>query len=189
MMMTAEDSISTSRLLLRIPKEDDAKDMVEGAGNLAVSRYLSVVPHPYTEDDALEFINECITKWSGKHITYRTYAIELKSESKVIGVISLEDIDSFDKNATAGFWLNEKYQKKGFMSEALQAIVSFAFDKLELERINTSVFSDNEGSIKLHLKQEFEREGFKKKSCRTKATGEFKDEIIYGLLKEQWNQR
>src|SRR3982751_2395640 len=48
--------IATARLLLRPLRASDVADMVAGAGDLAVSRMLARVPHPYTEDDAAAVI-------------------------------------------------------------------------------------------------------------------------------------
>ncbi|GAH80485.1 unnamed protein product, partial [marine sediment metagenome] len=54
--------LETKRLILRTPRKSDWKDIVEAVGDIKVSKFLSLVPHPYKKKDALLWINECIKK-------------------------------------------------------------------------------------------------------------------------------
>lgn len=72
--MNEDRKIQTERLLLRPYTLSDVKDIVEGLNNLNVSKWLAAVPYPYTENDALEFINNLIEN------RLYNFAYELKSE-------------------------------------------------------------------------------------------------------------
>jgi hypothetical protein len=51
--------LTTKHLILRQPKIKDAKDIIEGINNLNISKWLLVVPYPYTMKDARWYINHC----------------------------------------------------------------------------------------------------------------------------------
>ena len=70
--------LETPRLILRKPKLSDWKDIVEGCKVLDVSKYLAVVPYPYTKKDAIEWINRTIKKWNKKEREDYTFVIEKK---------------------------------------------------------------------------------------------------------------
>jgi RimJ/RimL family protein N-acetyltransferase len=48
------------------------------------------------------------------------FLIEQKSENKVIGGIGLNSIDNIQGTGSLGYWINKKYHKKGYASEALK---------------------------------------------------------------------
>jgi len=72
------------------------------------------------------------------------------------------------------------------MTEALTAVLVFSFEKLNLGRIQASTFGENVKSYGLLRKVGFSEEGLRKKSIRSKSTGEFHDERMFGFLKEDW---
>jgi RimJ/RimL family protein N-acetyltransferase len=179
--------LETKRLILREWTKKDVNDLIEGLNNLNVSRWLAFVPHPYTKKDAEDWINCCINdaRKGEKRDSYR-FAIELKSEKKVIGGISLDRIDKFQGTAGGGWWLNEKYHRKGYGTEALAARIRFAFGRLKLRRIENGFFKGNLSSFKLQKKLGYKIEGLRRKAYRCKADGKIRDEYVTGLLKEEW---
>lgn len=180
--------LETKRLILREWKECDKKDTIKGINNLNVSKWLLVVPHPYTQKDANWWINHCKEKQNKKPRTDFGFAIELKSEKKVIGGIGLSKVNNFDGTASLGYWLAESYWKQGYGSESLDALLKFAFNKLKLRRVEAGVFVGNPSSGKLLEKFGAKQEGLKRKALRCKADGKIKDELMYGLLKEEWRR-
>ncbi|PIN89616.1 hypothetical protein COU60_03330 [Candidatus Pacearchaeota archaeon CG10_big_fil_rev_8_21_14_0_10_34_76] len=180
--------LETKRLILRPPKKSDWKDIVEGAGNIEVSKNLSLVPHPYTKKDAQKWIKGTIKKWKKKDKKDITFFIELKSERKIIGVTSIHNIDMKDKKATTGSWLNKKYWRKGYMTEAKIPVLDFAFNKIGLKKIETEAFVENISSNGMSKKLGFKKEGLLRKTTVSKATGKVHDANTYGLMKEEWVQ-
>jgi RimJ/RimL family protein N-acetyltransferase len=177
--------IETNRLILRKPKLSDSKDIVEGISHPQVIKMLEGAPVPYKEKDAIEYI-----KKSGKKFGRESYSfsIELKDEKKVIGNINLGSINSYKKVATTGSWVNKKYQKRGIMTEAKIAVNDFAFNRLGLIRLDSSVKKENKASNATQLKMGYELEGIRRKGFRSKASSRFYDLNLYGLLKEDWKK-
>ncbi len=165
----------------------DWKDIMEGAGDLNISRRTLTIPHPYKKSHAIKWLKESIKKWDSK----KAYAflIELKEERKIIGTIGLMHINLDSRTAETGSWINKKYQKKGYITEAKIAANNFAFNKLKLRKLNSSVFSDNKASNNVQRKVGYKLEGIRKKHLITSLTKEIKDENLYGLFKEDWKKK
>ena len=177
--------IETKRLILRKPKLSDWKDVVEGVGNLDVSKRTENIPYPYSKKNALEWLKRSIKKWGKKDYCL---SIELKSEKKIIGSIDLSDVDKFKGTATTGSWINKKYWKKGYITEAKIAANEFAFNELKLRKLNSTVFTDNKASNKTQQRMGYRFEGCKKKDTCTLSAGKIKDVNLYGLFKEDWKK-
>ncbi len=176
--------IETERLILREYKMEDIDDVVEGLNNINVSKWLADVPFPYTREDAKEFITYALNN----KINSYNFAIVLKSENKVIGATQISNINFTHGTAGGGIWLNEKYQGKGYGTEAFGARINFAFNELGLRRLENGYFKGNEKSHKMQLKFGYKDEGIRRKRFISKATNKVEDEYITGLLKEEWKK-
>jgi len=180
--------LKTKRLILRPLKKSDWKDIVEGVGELDVAKMTKSIPYPYTKKDALEWINKNIKKNRKKEKESYNFALELKSEKKVIGDIDLSKINKFSGTATTGSWINKQYWRKGYITEAKIAVNDFAFNKLKLRKLNSEVFKNNKASNATQKKVGYKLEGIEKEQVRSLSTKEIHDVNLYGLLKEDWRK-
>lgn len=182
--------LETKRLILRDWKMGDIEDLFEGLNNLDVARWLAFVPHPYTKTHAKAWIKHCIEAAKGK-ARRRAYefAIELKSEGKVIGGVSINRIDDTHGTAGGGIWINAQYQTEGYGSEAFGERIRFAFQELKLRRLENGFLKGNSRSLRMQKRFGYKTEGVKRKAFRCMADGNLKDECITGLLMEEWKKR
>jgi len=180
--------LETKRLILRQPKKSDWKDIVEGVGEYDVSKMTSHIPYPYKKKDAEEFIKKVTKRFKQKIINDYLFYIELKSEKKVIGAIGIHKIDRISLTGETGSWINKKYWRNGYITEAKIAANDFAFNKLKLRRLNSPVYSDNIASNATQIKMGYKLEGMQRKSVKSIASGKIHDANIYGLLKEDWKE-
>ncbi len=180
--------IETKRLILRPPVEEDWRDIVAGVSDLAVSRMLLAVPHPYNESDANEFIERTIKRWNEEPQTDYTFFLESKQSGKVIGSSGLHKVDRFNGTVSTGSWIRRDHWRQGYILEAKIPILDFAFDSLKLRRIETCAFAENIASQAMSEKLGFTREGVCKAASRSRATDEIHDEIHYGLFHEDWQR-
>jgi len=181
--------IETERLILRQPNKADISDVVRNLSNLEVSRWLLVVPYPYTRKDAQWYINHCAEKLKKKPRTDYSYWIELKESGEVIGGIGLSGIKFDQGTGTIGYWLGTSHHRKGYGSEALEALIDLAFKRLKLRRLEAGVIVGNPSSGVLLEKYGFKLEGLKRKAVIPKATGKIVDEHIYGLLRREYPRK
>ena len=172
--------IETERLILRKPELSDAESIAKNANDIEVSKWLLVVPNPYTLKDAISWIKSFDDPKEGYSFT-----IELKSEKCIIGGMGLHKIDLEKKRADVGYWIGSNYHRKGYGSEALAAIIDFAFNKLELKVLEAGVFEGNPSSGKM-----LEKFGFKivgeSKTVTCKADGRRVQDIPYKLFKKDY---
>ena len=175
--------IESKRLILRSWEDGDIDDIVEGLNNINVSKWLASVPYPYTDNDAQNFIKRAKEQDENTKISL---AIVLKENNKVIGGTEIRNINKKDGTAGGGIWLNEKYQKNGYGTEAFYTKIKYAFEVLGLRRMENGYFQNNEKSKRMQEKLGFKNEGIKRKKYLCLATGEYVDECITGLLKEDF---
>ena len=177
--------MQTERLIIRKLKASDWPDIMEGAGEYDVSKRTKSIPHPYNRSDAELFIKSALKGW-GK--SSYLFCLELKTEKKVIGMMGLGNILRSNGTAATGSWINKKYWRQGFITEAKIAVNDFAFDTLNIRRLNSSAMVNNAASNATQLKVGYIFEGIQRKGCRCKASGKIHDLNLYGLLKEDWKR-
>jgi len=105
-------------------------------------------------------------------------------ENKIIGIVGLKDTDLDNKKTEIGYWLSEKFQHRGIMTQCCKALISYAFNDLHLNRIQIKVATDNSKSWKIPKRLGFVSEG-------TERDGElhsrgFVDLLIFSLLKKDY---
>jgi [ribosomal protein S5]-alanine N-acetyltransferase len=180
--------LETKRLILRKPKMSDWKDLLEGMSNLNISKNLEPVSFPYKKKDAQDFIKKRIKKWNKKEQDDFVFFIELKSEKKVIGTMGLHNVDKFNGLSETGSWINEKYWRKSYITEAKIAVNEFAFNKLKLRKLHSPLFATNKASDATQKRMGYKLEGVLRKHSKCKATNKIHDVKVYGLLKEDWKK-
>lgn len=133
-----DDRIETARLILRAPDRRDVVALARLANNAKIHAMLARLPHPYTQADAIAFVDEFSRQDSEK-----VYAITQKSGA-FIGVVGL----TFAKDAppALGYWLGEPYWGKGYATEAVGALVAAAVATGRCPAILARARSDNPSS-------------------------------------------
>lgn len=175
--------LETDRLILRNWNIQDRYNLVEGLNDIEVTKWKGYDNYPYTLEDADKEIESILKKYEKGN--YYNWAIVLKTENKVIGRVGLYDI--YDNVAHGGgIWINRKYWNNGYATEAMKARTEFAFEELNLRKIENSFFEGNEVSWKLQEKLGYKIEGLKREAIQCKADGIIKNEYITGLLKGEW---
>ena len=178
--------LRTKRLVLRQLRREDLPDLVENINNINVSKWLLVVPYPYTVKDAREYLRHTQKSWKVRNKKDYSFTIAKKEDNVLIGGCGIHKISKEQGTAEMGYWLGERYWRQGYGTEGMNAMIEFAFGKLGLRRINSGVFRGNPSSGKMQEKLGFKNEGLRRKGCVCKADGKIKDEYAYGLLKEEW---
>jgi ribosomal-protein-alanine N-acetyltransferase len=133
-------------------------------------------PYPYTLQDAQTWI---LIANATQPIT--NFAIIINGEAAGgIGLILQPDV--YYKSAEIGYWLSENYWNKGIITEAVQAITSYGFNQLHLERIFASVFAWNIKSARVLEKAGYSFEG--KLSNSVYKDGQLIDSLLYAKVKQ-----
>lgn len=175
-VLNDHESHDTENLLLRKFTIEDASDVLEYGSDADTLKYL-VWAGISTIDDAKAAIMEYYWSRSG------FFAIEQKKSKKCIGCIDLR-LEPEHEKASFGYVLNRQYWGKGYMTEALLTLLEFCFEKLGLNRVESTHFAGNEGSGKVMQKCGMECEGLARQEVKVK--GVFHDVAHYGITRERW---
>lgn len=104
-------------------------------------------------------------------------------DDRAVGCIDLFDFDPNHRRAGVGILIaGEPDRQKGFASEALGLLIDYCFSTLHLRQLYCNILSDNEASIRLFKKHNFEITGTKKQWIR--VGNEWRDEHLLQLVKE-----
>jgi [ribosomal protein S5]-alanine N-acetyltransferase len=155
---------------------DDAESVARHANNRKV--WLAVrdtFPHPYTIDDAHEFIRGAIAEQPATR-----FCIEINGTAVGgIGVHPGQDVHRH--TATVGYWLGEEFWGRGIMTEAVTAVTDFSFENFPLRRISAEVFANNPASARVLEKAGFVFEGRLKNYVL--KDGQLLDSLLYARTK------
>ena len=168
--------IQTARLTLRSYTSADIPDLVRLAGAREVAATTLRIPHPYTEQDAKDFIET----YAAKTVPESRFAITLTSDGQLCGGIGLR-VDEPHQHAELGYWLGVPYWGQGYGTEAARAMIHYGFETLGLHRIYASYVPHNVASGRVLQKIGMRREGrMRAHICKW---GEFQDLECYEMLK------
>jgi len=181
--------IETKRLILRDIGKKDEESIRKHINNLNVSKWLLAVSYPYKKKDADWWVSHCLENQKEKPRKSYNFGVVIKPNKEVVGGIGLTKVNREQRTAEIGYWLSEKYWKRGLMYEATLSVIKFAFNKLKLRKLIIRAYSKNRASNKLAKKLGAGKEGLLRKHAVCKATGKIHDEIIFGLLKEEWRKK
>lgn len=146
--------ITTERLILRPVAASDAEAIATLADNYKVAVMLARLPYPYTIAHAHQFIDWVKEQPEGHTI----FVICLRDEARTfIGVCSYECRDG--EHPELGYWLGEPYWGKGYMSEAVKAVITHAFTVARHERLLSGCRLQNLASRRVLEKAGFEHSG------------------------------
>ena len=176
--------LTTDRLTIRCLGEADIPAFFDIFSNPEVMRYWSCPP--LTEiARAEELVNEILDGYrTGRSLQV---GIQRSSDRVLIGTCTLLHFNHQCRRAEIGYALGKPYWGKGFMGEALQSFIDYAFVTLDLRRLEADIDPRNAASAKTLERLGFQKEGLLRE--RWVVDGEISDTSFYGLLKSDWMQR
>jgi RimJ/RimL family protein N-acetyltransferase len=115
------------------------------------------------------------------------FAIHALADDRLIGFISLEDIDWTNRDAYVAIGIGEpEYWGKGYGTDAMRLMLRYGFTELNLHRISLTVFEYNPRGIRSYEKCGFKHEG------RTREfilrDGKRWDMLHMGILRADWQE-
>ncbi len=170
-------TLETQRLKLRPYTEADIEELLSVIGAREVAATTLRIAHPYTEQDARDFL--AITKEPGK----LWLAITRSSNERLIGGIGLR-VDEQHQHAELGYWLGVPYWDQGYATEASREMIRYGFETLGLHRIFASHFKQNPSSGRVLKKLGMRYEGCQREHLR--KWDQFIDSELYGILRQEW---
>lgn len=180
-ILLKEMPIETERLVLRYIELKDAYDMYEYASIPEVCEYLLWDPHINLSatEGYIEFLNKRYLRG-----LYADWAVVLKSTGKMIGTCGYAMIDTAENYGEIGYVLSPYFRGKGYMSEAVKAVLELSFEKLGLSRATLRIIEDNLDSIRLAERLGFAFDG----NSKMEIKGRERDIVHYSFSQEQYER-
>ncbi len=173
--------LTTDRLILRPLQLSDSKDIQRMAGSSKIAATTATIPHPYLDGVAEEWILKH-QEWFEKGLSV-DFGMQLKSTDQLIGNISLM-INKSNQRAEIGYWVGEDHWNNGYCTEAMKAVIGYAFEIKKLNKITCRHIEINPQSGKVMEKSGLTKEGYLRQELF--KGDQFYDTVVYGLLKSEW---
>ena len=171
--------LETERLVLREFQVADAGAIHEYASDPEVAQYMDWGPNTPEETEAVLQMRLRQQEAPDLSDPY-SLAVVLKETGKLIGVVSLYDIDPVNRSAGVGYCLNRAFWGQGYATEAVRAMLQFGFEELHLHRIYGTCRPENIGSWRVMEKVGMRREGHLREDRWMK--GRWQDSLLYAIL-------
>jgi ribosomal-protein-alanine N-acetyltransferase len=174
-------TLHTTRLRLRPVSSADADALFALHSSAHVVRYWDAPPWRERER-AERFIAAC--QQMADDGTGARPAIERASDGVFIGWCGLTRWNPAYRSASLGYCLDDAAWGHGYATEAARALLQWAFDALDLNRVQAETDTRNAASAGVLEKLGFIREGTLREDCV--VDGEVSDSWVYGLLRRHW---
>jgi RimJ/RimL family protein N-acetyltransferase len=174
-------TLNTDRLRLRPFDDADADALYALHSNAYVLRYWD--SPPWSERSrAAQFVAKSRTMADEE--TGARLAIDRSSDGEFIGWCSLSQWNPDYRSASLGYCFTEASWGHGYATEAARAVLQWAFDTLDLNRVQAEADTRNRPSARVLEKLGFVHEGTLREDCI--VDGDVSDSWIYGLLRRDW---
>lgn len=178
-MFTYEIDDSSYLSLLEINDADELYDLINRNRD-HIGEWLKFPSITLRADDSKAFIERTRIRYAKDE----GYWLGIWCEGKLVGSIGYLYLDQEDKKTEIGYWLGKEYEGKGFITKSIKVLINYAFDELNLNKIEIGVATENKKSLAIPEKLGFKREG--ELRDYEYINGRFLDRIVYGLKANEW---
>lgn len=174
-MLTTE--LRTERLHLRKMKVSDSPSLFKIWSDPEVTKFMNV--DCFTDESQAKDMIKLLDEFSQDNKAIRFSIIEMESD-EIIGSCGFNFLDFENAKAEIGYDITRAFWGRGYASEAICALLDYAFLSLKLNRIEAKVEPENVNSVKVLQKLNFTFEGTLRQSER--VNGKFNDLNMYSKL-------
>ena len=176
-------NLETNRLLLRRLENSDVKEVFALRSNPSTMKF---IPRPLvrSDEEALEHIAMINTKIDNNEGI--NWAITLKGNPKLIGIIGHYRIQPQNYRAEIGYMILPEYNGQGIVAEAIKEVVRYGFEEMNLHSIEAII-----DPLNLASERVLQKNGFVKEAHILENEffdGKFIDTVIYSLLKRNFKE-
>lgn len=173
--------LETDRLVLRRTVKSDIDEFFFIQLNPNIRRYLAT----NRLGDDLEKNRKYFNEEKYNELNYYRWTIVRKEDNKILGCIYLNIHDEKARTAGIDYWIREDAWGNGYTTEASRKILNFAFDTLNINRIESCGGKDNPGTYKVMEKIGLKYEGERKEGIFYYYGG-LENLVLYGITKEEY---
>ncbi|MEW6106189.1 MAG: GNAT family protein [Bacillota bacterium] len=175
------------RIVLREFRRDDLEPIQRWVNNENITRYLSFPLFPQTAEQTAEFLDRHLHQRGAPNEGIFVIALKDDPNLEYIGAVGLHNIDYRNRHCELGIVIGrEDLLGKGIGREAVQLVLDFAFNFLNMHKVNLRVFEYNERGRRCYLRCGFKEEGRIRE--QRFYDGRYWDEIIMGITRDEFRR-
>ena len=174
--------LTTARLYLRRFQRDDSEPLLAMRNDPEVARYQSWSTS--NREGISAFIESQQQVEPGMAGEWFQFAVTLQGRGTLVGDCGLHVLAEDTRLAEIGYTFSRAFQGQGYATEAVRAMLDYAFGALKLHRISAICDVRNGGSIRVLERLGFRREGHTRQAFWNRGT--WVDEYLYALLRDEW---
>lgn len=133
-------------------------------------------------EDTKEYIHGCLKGYAET----KSITTVILYKGEIVGVASFNSINWSNKTAYIGYWLGEEYQGKGIMTKAAKALTNYAFNHLNLNKVEIRAAVENKKSRSVPERLGFVNEGMIRQA--EWLYDHYVDHAVYGMLASEWKE-
>jgi [ribosomal protein S5]-alanine N-acetyltransferase len=163
---------------IRAPRPQDRDEFIS-LNRASIDFYRGLASPITTPQQFTMYLRRC------KQDDFEGFFVCRIEDQALVGSVNLSQIfPGGFKSAYLGYQIGAPFAGRGYMSEAIQLVLSYAFDDLKLHRIEANIQPHNTASIALVKRAGFTKEGFSRRYL--KIRGRWRDHERWAILAEDW---
>lgn len=172
--------LTTPRLILRQVVQNDAPEVFFQRSDLRMSKYIGREPAK-SIDEAVDFIS--MIQGLEKNGDTITWALTLTGDNTLIGTVCFWNLEPQNSRGEIGYGLHPDHWGKGLMHEAVDAVVKYGFEVMNLHTITANLTPENLASVSVLERGGFVREAYFKERWKHVSEDRFEDAVAYTLFR------
>ncbi len=172
----------TERLRLRALAMTDAPSLHLAYGNANSMRFWDT----QASQNLAETESRISRSVSADTEWHAAWGVLERSDGQFVGMVNYHARQSWSRRLAVGWILVPQYERRGYMQEAMRALLSHCFDTLDTHRIEAEIEPDNARSARLAERLGFQREGLLRD--RLNVGGKPRSCWMYSLLYPEWKR-
>ncbi|HSB08176.1 MAG TPA: GNAT family protein [Blastocatellia bacterium] len=167
-----------SIVYIRAPRRQDRDEFIE-LNRASIDFYRGLASPTTTPTQFARFLSRC------KQHDFEGLFVCRTEDDAIVGSVNLSQIFRGGFNsAYLGYQMGAPFAGRGYMTEAMQLVLSYAFNDLKLHRIEANIQPHNAASIALVKRAGFTNEGYSRRYL--KICGRWRDHERWAILAEDW---
>ncbi|PSR24532.1 MAG: RimJ/RimL family protein N-acetyltransferase [Sulfobacillus thermosulfidooxidans] len=143
-------------------------------------RWLPFLDNVHSVQDIIQFIESGLARYAHNN----GGEIGIWYHQQFAGVVGIHFINWTNRTTSLGYWLGEKFQGHGIMTQACGALIRILFEEYDLHRVEIQAAVDNMKSRAIPERLGFRQEGVLRQT--EWLYDHYVDHVVYGLLKDDW---
>jgi RimJ/RimL family protein N-acetyltransferase len=162
-------------------EDGDVEAITAACNDRAIAEFLEMIPSPYTENDARDYIARTREGWVAG--TTSNFAVVV--DGAAVGSIGVRWLEPDQGVAEVGYWVAPERRGRGICTRALRLVSRWVLEDCGMERLQLRADEENEPSKKVAENAGFTKEGVLRSSRYNPRLGRRIDFVMYSLLRDE----